>query len=161
MGSPSHLSSNTDDLFITVIAKISELYQLRDTYYPDKAADKKTKLDDGLKEVLLMIETLANENLLASKRGQVAYLRGKALDVGPEFSKEAEEQLSKAVSSSAHSNITIYKRGLYFLVYPDSIRTLNEIQSSKLSLSWSLQDESQKQMVLADLETGFLSSHIS
>ncbi|GAQ85172.1 hypothetical protein KFL_002220160 [Klebsormidium nitens] len=97
MGSPSHVSHDSSDPCLAVVAKISELYQLRDTFYPEKEADKKAKLDSGVKEVLLMIETLANETAVSSKRGHVAYLRGKALDVGPDFSKEAEEQLSKAV----------------------------------------------------------------
>lgn len=98
MGSPSHVSHDTADPCLAVVAKISELYQLRDTYYPEKEADKKAKLDSGIKEVLLMIEALANETAVAGRRGHVAYLRGKALDVGPDFSKDAEEQLSKAVS---------------------------------------------------------------
>lgn len=98
MGSPNHVCSVSADPCLAVIAKINELYRLRDTYYPENEADKRTKLDSGIKEVLLMIEALGNETVVANKRGHIAYLRGKALDVGPDYSKEAEEQLSKAVS---------------------------------------------------------------
>lgn len=50
------------------------------------------------------------------RRAQWEYLRGKVLDVGPDYCKEAEEHLSKSVSYSAHSFSRKFNTSEYAIV---------------------------------------------
>ncbi|PIN06196.1 hypothetical protein CDL12_21244 [Handroanthus impetiginosus] len=88
-----------EDLFADASKAVDVLYNIRDTYFPSNPDDKTSKL---LAESNLALEVLdkipPEKRKTPLQRATYEYLRGKVLDVFPEYKKEAEDHLSKAVS---------------------------------------------------------------
>ncbi|XP_022011805.1 tetratricopeptide repeat protein 5 isoform X2 [Helianthus annuus] len=77
---------------------VDDLYRIRDTYFPSDANDKINKLQSQSQIALNLLDSVPpEERKLATQRATYEYLRGKILDVFPEYSKKAEDHLSKAV----------------------------------------------------------------
>ncbi|KAI5062813.1 hypothetical protein GOP47_0021360 [Adiantum capillus-veneris] len=91
-------SLDEEDPLKTAAMALEELYLVRDTFFSSDPLVKKTRLDHGASQVLASLDSIPYEHRRpASRRAQFEYLRGKALDVGSEYCKEAEDHLSKAV----------------------------------------------------------------
>lgn len=87
--------------FASAIAKINDLYTLRDTFFPSDPAVKRTKLEmESLRIVEEINATSHGSDEGRKQRAFRCFLRGRARDVGSEYTKEAEEDLSKAGSAT-------------------------------------------------------------
>ncbi|PKI44305.1 hypothetical protein CRG98_035379 [Punica granatum] len=76
----------------------NNLYVLRDTYFPPNPQDKLTKLRMESDAALKLLDSIPpDQRKLPLQRATYEYLRGKILDVFPDYRKEAEDHLSKAV----------------------------------------------------------------
>lgn len=81
-----------------VVHSIDNLYMVRDTFFPLDPSIKRARLENLLRDVLLVLNEMSSDcRKHPQRRAQWEYLRGKALDVGPDYCKEAEEHLSKSV----------------------------------------------------------------
>ncbi|CAL9768739.1 unnamed protein product [Musa acuminata subsp. burmannicoides] len=79
-------------------AAAEELYRLRDTYFPRDPEEKTSKLRTLADTALALLDSLPLEQRKSPlQRANYEYLRGKMLDVFPDYIKEAEDHLSKAV----------------------------------------------------------------
>ncbi|RLN34869.1 hypothetical protein C2845_PM03G19040 [Panicum miliaceum] len=75
-----------------------ELYRLRDTFFPQDPAKKAAALRARADAALALLDALPPEQKKSpQQRGVFEFLRGKILDVFPDYHKEAEDHLSKAV----------------------------------------------------------------
>lgn len=75
-----------------------ELYIIRDTYFPLNPNDKLITLHSQSQLALQLLDSIPPEHRrLPATRATHEYLRGKILDVFPDYRKEAEDHLSKAV----------------------------------------------------------------
>ncbi|XP_017971863.1 PREDICTED: tetratricopeptide repeat protein 5 isoform X1 [Theobroma cacao] len=75
-----------------------DLYELRDTFFPQNPDDKASKLQQESDLALKLLDSIPPEQRkLPVERATYQYLRGKILDVVPDYRKEAEDHLSKAV----------------------------------------------------------------
>ncbi|KAJ9163282.1 hypothetical protein P3X46_022965 [Hevea brasiliensis] len=91
-------SQDGEDLWATVARAADDLYALRDTYFPSNPLDKISKLQTQSDLSLSLLDSIPIEQRKSSiQRATYEYLRGKILDVLPEYRKEAEDHLSKAV----------------------------------------------------------------
>ncbi|XP_061990952.1 uncharacterized protein LOC133709287 isoform X2 [Rosa rugosa] len=74
------------------------LYLTRDTYFPANPDDKIARLKSESDLALNLLDSIPPEQRkLLTQRARYEYLRGKILDVLPEYKREAEDHLSKAV----------------------------------------------------------------
>ncbi|KAK9934644.1 hypothetical protein M0R45_021780 [Rubus argutus] len=74
------------------------LYLARDTYFPANPDDKIAKLKAESDLALNLLDSIPPEQRkLLTQRATYEYLRGKILDVLPDYKREAEDHLSKAV----------------------------------------------------------------
>ncbi|XP_021916579.1 tetratricopeptide repeat protein 5-like isoform X2 [Zootermopsis nevadensis] len=84
----------------TLNEKLNELYIYRDHYFErhslDKAGQKNDDVENEMKNTLNCFESL-KESAEQENRTMYLYLKGRALNVMPQHSKEAEEVLSRAV----------------------------------------------------------------
>ncbi|XP_047079151.1 tetratricopeptide repeat protein 5-like [Lolium rigidum] len=77
---------------------VEELYRLRDTFFPRDPAEKPATLRARADAALAVLDSLPPEQRKSPQQRAVCeFLRGKILDVFPEYNKEAEDHLSKAV----------------------------------------------------------------
>lgn len=77
---------------------VEELYRLRDTFFPRNPADKAAALRARADAAIAVLDSLPPEQRKSSQQRAVyEFLRGKILDVFPDYHKEAEDHLSKAV----------------------------------------------------------------
>lgn len=75
-----------------------ELYNIRDTYFTSDLNHKFSKLQSQSQIALNLLDSIPPEQRkLPTQRAMYEYLKGKILDVFPEYSKKAEDHLSKAV----------------------------------------------------------------
>ncbi|XP_047154745.1 tetratricopeptide repeat protein 5-like [Vigna umbellata] len=75
-----------------------DLYHLRDTYFPPNPDDRISKLQHESDLALNLLDSIPPEQRRSpTQRATFEYLRGKMLDVFPDYRKEAEDHLSKAV----------------------------------------------------------------
>ncbi|KAK8563998.1 hypothetical protein V6N13_005784 [Hibiscus sabdariffa] len=75
-----------------------DLYEIRDTFFPQTPDDKTSKLQHESDLALKLLDSIPPEQRkLPVQRATYEYLRGKILDVVPDYRKEAEDHLSKAV----------------------------------------------------------------
>ncbi|KAL4352002.1 hypothetical protein GQ457_06G005200 [Hibiscus cannabinus] len=75
-----------------------DLYEIRDTFFPQTPDDKTSKLQHESDLALKLLDSIpAEQRKLPVQRATYEYLRGKILDVVPDYRKEAEDHLSKAV----------------------------------------------------------------
>ncbi|XP_022150637.1 tetratricopeptide repeat protein 5-like isoform X2 [Momordica charantia] len=87
-----------EDTFDKATAAAEELYQIRDTYFPVNPDDKISKLRELSDLAIKILDSIPPEQRKSPlQRAMYEYLRGKMLDVFPEYRKEAEDHLSKAV----------------------------------------------------------------
>ncbi|KAI7758120.1 hypothetical protein M8C21_010567 [Ambrosia artemisiifolia] len=86
------------DLMKQATEAADDLYTIRDTYFPSDSNDKINKLQTQSQIAINILDSIPpEERKLATQRATYEYLRGKILDVFPEYSKKAEDHLSKAV----------------------------------------------------------------
>ncbi|VAH60612.1 unnamed protein product [Triticum turgidum subsp. durum] len=83
-----------------VADKVEELYSLRDTFFPRDPSEKSASLRacaDAALGVLDSLPPVTEQRKSPEERVIYEFLMGKILDVFPDYCKEAEEHLSKAV----------------------------------------------------------------
>ncbi|XP_021733136.1 LOW QUALITY PROTEIN: tetratricopeptide repeat protein 5-like [Chenopodium quinoa] len=95
-------STQTDDADEDPLLKASmatlNLYKIRDTFYPKNPDDKISKLQQDSQYCLNLLDSIPPEfRKSAIQRATYEHLKGKVLDVFPDYRKEAEDHLSKAV----------------------------------------------------------------
>ncbi|KAL7597202.1 hypothetical protein Lser_V15G28243 [Lactuca serriola] len=74
----------------------SDLYTIQDTYFPSNPNENFSKLQTQSQIDLNLLDSVPREQRkLPTQRATYEYLRGKILDVLPEYSKKAEDHLSK------------------------------------------------------------------
>lgn len=125
----SETKENAEDLFSEASKAVDMLYNIRDTYFPANPDDKTSKLSSESNIALQLLDRIpqgfilnppvdlnarfriwnftvcfanwydAEKRKMPGQRAIYEYLRGKVFDVLPEYKKEAEDHLSKAVSS--------------------------------------------------------------
>lgn len=90
------------DTIMEMVSKAaSDLYTIRDTYFPAKPEDKLARLKAESDQALKLLHSIPpDQRKSRAQRATYEYLWGKLLDVFPDHSKEAEEHLSKAVKLS-------------------------------------------------------------
>ncbi|KAK3421597.1 hypothetical protein EUGRSUZ_G02222 [Eucalyptus grandis] len=93
------MSSQPEVSLLAAAAEAAEdLYRVRDTYFPSNPEDRFSRLRDESSSALKLLDSIPPEKRkLPLQRATYEYLRGKTLDVFPDYKKEAEEHLSKAV----------------------------------------------------------------
>ncbi|XP_008787617.1 tetratricopeptide repeat protein 5-like isoform X2 [Phoenix dactylifera] len=75
-----------------------ELYRVRDTFFPKDPAEKISRLQALADAALSILDSFPPEQRKSpSQRAVYEFLRGKILDAFPDYRKEAEDHLSKAV----------------------------------------------------------------
>ncbi|CAN6483186.1 unnamed protein product [Victoria cruziana] len=76
-----------------------DLYVLRDTYFPSDPGDKISALQQQADIALRLLDDAfpLDKRKEPSRRASFEFLRGKILDVYPDYRKQAEDHLSKAV----------------------------------------------------------------
>ncbi|KAM1722087.1 hypothetical protein ACFX11_020857 [Malus domestica] len=87
-----------DDALAKAARAAEALYLLRDTYFPADPDDKISRLNADSDLALNLLDSIPLEQRKhPAQRAKYEYLRGKILDVLPNYRKEAEDHLSKAV----------------------------------------------------------------
>ncbi|KAM4084911.1 hypothetical protein ACB094_08G168600 [Castanea mollissima] len=77
---------------------VEDLYHIQDTYFPTNPDDKISELQKESDLALNLLDSVPQEQRKSPlQRATYEYLRGKILDVFPDYRKEAEDHLSKAV----------------------------------------------------------------
>jgi len=90
--------SGEEALLVKAAKSTDELYLLRDTFFPQNPHDRTSKLQQHSDLILTLLDSVPPEERKSpTQRAVFEYLRGKVLDVFPEYKKEAEDHLSKAV----------------------------------------------------------------
>ncbi|XP_057426754.1 uncharacterized protein LOC130720157 [Lotus japonicus] len=75
-----------------------DLYHLRDTFFPPNPHDRISSLQHHSDLALNLLDSIPPEQRKSPmQRATFEYLRGKVLDVFPDYRKDAEDHLSKAV----------------------------------------------------------------
>uniref|UniRef100_A0A1Y1M5P0 Tetratricopeptide repeat protein 5 OB fold domain-containing protein n=1 Tax=Photinus pyralis TaxID=7054 RepID=A0A1Y1M5P0_PHOPY len=91
---------NVDDTLKMLNDKVEALYRFRDHYFENRSIDEAKHKNQAVQKVLDDTLALLNEHqdlVVKAHRATFYYLKGKALNVLPHYSKEAEDFLSKAV----------------------------------------------------------------
>ncbi|KAL0380833.1 UNVERIFIED_CONTAM: Tetratricopeptide repeat protein 5 [Sesamum angustifolium] len=89
---------DAEDLFAEASKAVDLLYNIRDAYFPTNPDEKTSKLLMESNLALQLLDKIPpEERKTPMQRATYEYLRGKVLDVFPEYKKEAEDHLSKAV----------------------------------------------------------------
>ncbi|KAI9088549.1 hypothetical protein K1719_029663 [Acacia pycnantha] len=93
------MSSPAEEQSLAKAAKlVDDLYHIRDTFFPENQGDKISKLREQSDLALKFLDSIPPEERKSPmQRATFEYLRGKILDVCPDYNKEAEDHLSKAV----------------------------------------------------------------
>ncbi|XXG65562.1 hypothetical protein AAC387_Pa05g3231 [Persea americana] len=92
------MSGEDRDLLSQATEAVEQLYHARDTYFPSDPQHKISTLRNDADLALNLLDSIpADERKSPVQRATYEYLRGKTLDVFPEYRKEAEDHLSKAV----------------------------------------------------------------
>lgn len=86
------------DIMSVMRAKVDELYDFRDHYFERNSIEKAIqKTDDVKKELETLLKALDEAQGQIESKSEYLLLRGRALNILPEFSPEAYDCLSKAV----------------------------------------------------------------
>ncbi|KAL6573765.1 hypothetical protein OROHE_002224 [Orobanche hederae] len=94
----SEARENAGDLFAEASKAVDALYTIPDTFFPANSDDKTSRLLAESNVVLQVLDEIPPEKRKTPvQRASYEYLRGKVLDVFPEYKKEAEDHLIKAV----------------------------------------------------------------
>ncbi|MFQ6648431.1 hypothetical protein Gotur_020769 [Gossypium turneri] len=92
------MAAEEEDVWAKATKVADDLYEIRDTFFPQNADDKTSKLQHESDLALNLLDSIpAEQRKLPARRAAYEYLRGKILDVVPDYRKEAEDHLSKAV----------------------------------------------------------------
>ncbi|KAB2087673.1 hypothetical protein E1A91_A04G128100v1 [Gossypium mustelinum] len=92
------MAAEEDDVWAKATKVADDLYEIRDTFFPQNPDDKTSKLQHESDLALNLLDSIpAEQRKLPARRAAYEYLRGKILDVVPDYRKEAEDHLSKAV----------------------------------------------------------------
>ncbi|KAK5643415.1 hypothetical protein RI129_007260 [Pyrocoelia pectoralis] len=94
------INVNVDDTLKMLNDKVDLLYRFRDHYFENRLIDEAKHKNEAVQKVLDDTLVLLNNNqelVVQDHRATFYYLKGKALNVLPNYSKEAEDFLSKAV----------------------------------------------------------------
>lgn len=96
--SSQRLTDDNEDPLVKTSKATDDLYKIRDTYYPSNPDDKISKLQQQSRLCLNLLDSISPEfRKSAMQRATYEHLKGKILDVFPDYKKEAEDHLSKAV----------------------------------------------------------------
>ncbi|KAJ0094158.1 hypothetical protein Patl1_15237 [Pistacia atlantica] len=88
-----------EDLWERARKAADNLYEIKETFFPQNPDDKVTRLQNESDLALKVLDSIPPEQRKSPlQRATYEYLRGKILDVVPDYRKEAEDHLSKAVS---------------------------------------------------------------
>ncbi|XP_010253138.1 PREDICTED: tetratricopeptide repeat protein 5-like isoform X2 [Nelumbo nucifera] len=97
----AEMSSQTEaedrDLMAKAAKATEDLYYSRNTYFPADLEEKMSRLQSEADLALKLLDSIPLERKSPSQRATYEFLRGKILDVFPDYKKEAEDHLSKAV----------------------------------------------------------------
>ncbi|XP_077243971.1 uncharacterized protein LOC143884345 [Tasmannia lanceolata] len=86
------------DLLSKATKAAEDLYILRDTYFPSDPNEKSSRLQQESDLVLNLLDSIPTEQRKSPlQRATYEFLKGKVLDVFPDYRKDAEDHLSKAV----------------------------------------------------------------
>ncbi|XAR72287.1 hypothetical protein NMG60_11018874 [Bertholletia excelsa] len=86
------------DVMAKVMKAADDLYVVRDTYFPANPDEKISRLQTESDLAVRLLDSIpADQRKSPTQRATYQYLRGKLLDVFPDYRKEAEDHLSKAV----------------------------------------------------------------
>ncbi|KAG8500628.1 hypothetical protein CXB51_002652 [Gossypium anomalum] len=92
------MAAEEEDVWAKATKVVDDLYEIRDTFFPQNPDDKTSKLQHESDLALNLLDSIpAEQRKLPARRAAYEYLRGKILDVVPDYRKEAEDHLSKAV----------------------------------------------------------------
>ncbi|XP_026402889.1 tetratricopeptide repeat protein 5-like isoform X1 [Papaver somniferum] len=87
-----------ENLMAKATKAAEDLYHLRDTYFPANQQEKISKLQTEADLALELLNCIPSaQRKSPTQRATYEFLRGKILDVLPDYRKEAEDHLSKAV----------------------------------------------------------------
>ncbi|XP_062150110.1 uncharacterized protein LOC133858654 [Alnus glutinosa] len=87
-----------EDTMAKATIAAEDLYHIRDAYFPANLDEKISKLQKESDLALKLLDSVPSEQRKSPmQRATYEYLRGKILDVFPDYRKEAEDHLSKAV----------------------------------------------------------------
>ncbi|KAF7132666.1 hypothetical protein RHSIM_Rhsim09G0101300 [Rhododendron simsii] len=101
MSNQSQGEVDAANVMASAMKAAEDLYNIRDTYFPSNPDDKISRLQAHSDLALNLLDSIPSEQRkLPMQRATYEYLRGKILDVFPEYRKEAEDHLSKAVKLS-------------------------------------------------------------
>ncbi|XP_057962730.1 uncharacterized protein LOC131154169 isoform X2 [Malania oleifera] len=89
---------DVQDLMARITRAVDDIYHVRDTYFPADPDEKISKLRRESDLAIKLLDSIPSEERKSPmQRAAYEYLRGKILDVFPDYRKEAEDHLSKAV----------------------------------------------------------------
>ncbi|KAG5532289.1 hypothetical protein RHGRI_026801 [Rhododendron griersonianum] len=101
MSNQSQGEVDAANVMASAMKAAEDLYNIRETYFPSNPDDKISRLQAHSDLALNLLDSIPSEQRkLPMQRATYEYLRGKILDVFPEYRKEAEDHLSKAVKLS-------------------------------------------------------------
>ncbi|KAK9226687.1 hypothetical protein WN943_011735 [Citrus x changshan-huyou] len=87
-----------EDIWARATKAADDLYHVKETFFPANADDKVSKLQNESDLALRLLDSVPPEQRKSPiQRATYEYLKGKILDVVPEYRKDAEDHLSKAV----------------------------------------------------------------
>lgn len=87
-----------EDIWARATKAADDLYHVKETFFPANPDDKVSKLQNESDLALRLLGSVPPEQRKSPiQRATYEYLKGKILDVVPEYRKDAEDHLSKAV----------------------------------------------------------------
>lgn len=87
-----------EDIWARATKAADDLYHVKETFFPANPDDKVSKLQNESDLALRLLDSVPPEQRKSPiQRATYEYLKGKILDVVPEYRKDAEDHLSKAV----------------------------------------------------------------
>ncbi|CAL0320774.1 unnamed protein product [Lupinus luteus] len=93
-----NMAEEEEEALTKATREVEDLYHIRDTYFPPEPIDRISKLQHHSDLALQLLDSVPLEQRKSPmQRATFEYLRGKILDVFPDYRKEAEDHLSKAV----------------------------------------------------------------
>ncbi|TXG57258.1 hypothetical protein EZV62_018571 [Acer yangbiense] len=87
-----------EDTWARAKIAVDDLYHIKETFFPPNPDEKIAKLQNESDLALKLLDSISPElRKTPIQRATYEYLKGKILDVVPDYRKEAEDHLSKAV----------------------------------------------------------------
>ncbi|GMI79871.1 hypothetical protein HRI_001656400 [Hibiscus trionum] len=92
MAGAAAVGKDEDDIWGKARKAADDLYEIRDTFFPQNPYVKTSKLQHESDLALKLLDSIPAEGRkLPVQRATYGYLRGKILDVVPDYRKEAED----------------------------------------------------------------------